>query len=241
MQVVILAGGLGSRLSEETHTIPKPMVRIGKKPIITHIIELYASYGYIEFVIAGGYKVEAIKKFFDENYNRGLDINVVDTGLNSQTAGRILRVSEFIRNDFMLTYGDGLTNLDLKALESFHYEKGRLATVTAVHPPARFGSLEVREDKVSAFHEKSSVMEGWINGGFMVFDQDVIGMIEDDNEVLEQTILPKLAKSDQLSAYQHSGWWHAMDTLRDKRHLNSLWESKNAPWLRSLNSPTDSI
>lgn len=235
MQVVILAGGLGSRLSEETHTIPKPMVHIGDKPIISHIINLYASYGYSSFIIAGGYKVEVIANYFEQKSFANLDIRVIDTGLDTQTAGRILRLSNFLKNDFMLTYGDGLANLDLNALEKFHFGQRRLATVTAVHPPPRFGTLEIHEDEVSAFYEKSPVMEGWINGGFMVLSKKVIDLIDQDSDVLERKILPRLAATHQLSAFRHPGWWYAMDTLRDKTHLNTLWESKTAPWLGPKN------
>lgn len=235
MQVIILAGGLGSRLSEETHTIPKPMVHIGDKPIISHIITLYASYGYSSFIIAGGYKVEVIANYFERRSFADLEIRVIDTGLDTQTAGRILRLSNYINGDFMLTYGDGLANLNINALEKFHFEQQRLATVTAVHPPPRFGTLEIHEDEVSAFYEKSPVMEGWINGGFMVFSKKIIDLIDQDSDVLERKILPKLATSHQLSAFRHPGWWYAMDTLRDKTYLNALWESDTAPWFNPKN------
>jgi len=231
MQVVILAGGFGSRLSEETHSLPKPMVRIGNLPMIWHIIKVYEKFGYSDFIVAGGYRVDMISKFINANQVSNLNVRVVDTGLNTQTAGRILRIAKYINGDFMLTYGDGLSNLDINVLKQFHYEKGKLATVTAVHPPPRFGTLELHGDDVRAFHEKNQVMEGWINGGFMVFHKKVIEMIVDDNEVLERTILPWLAESGQLSAFRHDGWWYAMDTLRDKNHLNSLWQANQAPWV----------
>ena len=231
MQVVILAGGFGSRLSEETHSLPKPMVRIGNLPMIWHIIKVYEKFGYSDFIVAGGYRVDMISKFINANQVSNLNVRVVDTGLNTQTAGRILRIAKYINGDFMLTYGDGLSNLDINVLKQFHYEKGKLATVTAVHPPPRFGTLELHGDDVRAFHEKNQVMEGWINGGFMVFHKKVIELIVEDNEVLERTILPRLAESGQLSAFRHDGWWYAMDTLRDKNHLNSLWQANQAPWV----------
>jgi len=232
MQVVILAGGLGSRLSEETHSIPKPMVRIGKKPIIAHIIDFYSSYNFSEVIVAAGYKFNVISQFFAGNFKNYPSVQVIDTGLETQTAGRLARLSKIIKGDFMLTYGDGLSDVNLDSLIRFHYDQKRLATITAVHPPARFGSLELNGNQVRAFHEKSPVLEGWINGGFMVFKRDVLALITEDSVVLENDLLPRLAITDQLSAFRHSGWWYAMDTLRDKRTLNSLWDVGTVPWLQ---------
>jgi glucose-1-phosphate cytidylyltransferase len=232
MQVVILAGGMGSRLSEETDVIPKPMVRIGSKPIVEHIINVYQRFGFSEFLIAAGYKYEILQEYFNScELTPGLSISVVDTGLTTETAGRLLVLSEMIKGTFMLTYGDGLCDLDLDALLKLHRQKSTLATLTAVHPPARFGSLKIDETRITKFNEKDPTDEGWINGGFMVLEKDVIKLISNNSEILERAVLPKLATMGQLTAYKHTGWWFAMDTLRDKRTLVELWNSGCAPWV----------
>jgi glucose-1-phosphate cytidylyltransferase len=253
MKVIILAGGLGTRLAEETSARPKPMVEIGGKPILWHIMNLYARHGFNDFLIACGYKGETIKEYF-HNYavhNSDLFLNlkdgtcqvanslvpdwqvgVVDTGLNTLTGGRLRRLQSFLGNrTFLVTYGDGLANVDLKALVQFHRVHGKLATVTAVSPVARFGSLALNGDRVAAFAEKPQTGEGWINGGFFVFEPKVLDYIAGDQTALEREPLERLADDGQLMAYRHSGFWHPMDTLRDKQMLESLWASGKAPWV----------
>jgi len=252
MKVVILAGGLGTRLQEETGVKPKPMVEIGGRPILWHIMKIYAAYGFNEFVIALGYKGEVIKNYF-LNYryrtssltielktgkvtvqDGGCEewtVHLLDTGLNTQTGGRVKRAAEFIGDEpFMLTYGDGVANVDIKRLLAFHREQGRLATVTAVRPPARFGGLSFDGDLVSKFVEKPQIGEGWINGGFFVLQPGIVDYIEGDSTIFEREPLERLAKERQLAAYRHLGFWQCMDTLRDVRLLNNLWESGDAPW-----------
>lgn len=253
MKVVLLAGGRGTRLAEETSTIPKPMVMIGEKPILWHIMKIYASYGFSDFLVACGYKGEIIKQYF-HNYlihhndyvidlksgsldfikTNGLDwrIGVIDTGLNTMTGGRLLRLKELIGNEtFMVTYGDGLGDVDIRKLADFHRAHGRLATVTAVRPPARFGGLVMNGgNEVCAFSEKPQAGEGWINGGFFVFEPAVLDFISGDETSLERKPLERLAAERQLIAYPHSGFWQPMDTLREKQLLDSLWESGKAPW-----------
>ena len=253
MKVIILAGGLGTRLAEETSARPKPMVEIGGKPILWHIMNLYARHGFNDFLIACGYKGETIKEYF-HNYavhNSDLFLNlkdgtcqvanslvpdwqvgVVDTGLNTLTGGRLRRLQSFLGNrTFLVTYGDGLANVDLKALVQFHRVHGKLATVTAVSPVARFGSLALNGDRVAAFAEKPQTGEGWINGGFFVFEPKVLDYIAGDQTALEREPLERLADDGQLMAYRHCGFWHPMDTLRDKQMLESLWASGKAPWV----------
>ena len=252
MKVVILAGGLGTRLVEETEVKPKPMVDVGEKPIIWHIMKHYAHYGFYEFIIALGYKGEVIKRFFLEQSNLqgsfSIDIktgkvvardeapenwivHLVDTGLESSTGGRIARVRDYIGNkSFMLTYGDGVSNVDLNVLLALHKRCGRIATLTAVRPPARFGGLIFNGDLIAQFTEKPQIGEGWINGGFMVMEPKILDYIPSDSTNLEAEVLEKLAAEGQLAAYRHEDFWQCMDTLRDKKLLEHLWQQGNAPW-----------
>ena len=252
MKVVLLAGGLGTRLAEETESRPKPMVEIGGKPILWHLMNLYSNAGYSEFIVACGYRQEIIKDYFRSLYATANDltvdfstgavdvtvrwrnnwkIHVVDTGLNTMTGGRIKRLQELIGNEtFLCTYGDGLASIDIAALVSFHRQQGRTATVTAVHPPARFGVLEIDRERVSSFSEKPQASEGWINGGFFVFEPALFDRISGDDVLLEQEPLMGLARDGEMSAYLHDGFWQPMDTLRDRRHLEDLWATGNPPW-----------
>jgi glucose-1-phosphate cytidylyltransferase len=252
MKVLILAGGLGTRLAEETSARPKPMVEIGGKPMLWHIMSLYASHGFNDFLVACGYRGEMIKEYFHNYvvYNSDLFINlkdgsskvlnssvpdwqigVIDTGLNTLTGGRLRRLQSFVENQtFMVTYGDGVADIDLSALVKFHRGHGKLATVTAVSPIARFGSLGLSGDRVTKFAEKPQTGEGWINGGFFVFEPKVLDYISGDDTSLEGEPLERLAADGQLMAYRHNGFWHPMDTLRDKQLLESLWASGKAPW-----------
>ncbi|MCL2646594.1 MAG: glucose-1-phosphate cytidylyltransferase [Phycisphaerales bacterium] len=252
MKTIILAGGAGSRLAEETIVRPKPMVEIGGIPILQHILSLYADHGHKDFIIACGYKGEFIKEYFCNFRFRNSDVyfdlatgkslltnskipdwrlNLVDTGLTTQTGGRIKRCSPWIQKEtFMMTYGDGVGNVDIAALLKFHRTHGRLATMTAVRPPARFGSLTFDGDRVTCFSEKPQVGEGWINGGYMVLEPQVLNYIDDDATIFEHAPLEQLAAEGQLAAYKHEGFWQPMDTLRDKQLLENLWQSGKAPW-----------
>jgi glucose-1-phosphate cytidylyltransferase len=251
MQVVIQAGGLGSRLAEETEIKPKPMVEIGGRPILWHIMSIYAHYGFQDFFVALGYKGEIIKRYFMDylNLNGSLSIHhaggqverhanrcedwhihLIETGADTQTGGRVKRLEPYLRQStFMLTYGDGVSDVDLPALLQFHRSHGRLATVTAVHPPARFGGLVFDGDLVDGFTEKPQIGEGWINGGFFVFEPQVFDYLDGDQASLEVDALPRLAAARQLVAYRHAGFWQCMDTLREKRLLESLWQDSK-PW-----------
>jgi glucose-1-phosphate cytidylyltransferase len=254
MKVVILAGGLGTRLSEETNSKPKPMVEVGGKPILWHIMKTYAAQGFKEFIIALGYKGEVIKDYFI-NYlyryssltvdlaNGQIDIHnrvggddwtvhLVDTGVDTQTGGRIKLVSEFIGDEtFMLTYGDGVADVDLKGLVEFHQNQGKIATVTAVRPPARFGSIVFDGNIVDRFKEKTQISEGWINGGFFVLEPKVQEYISDDLSIpWELAPMERLAQERQLAAYRHNEFWQCMDTLRDVHLLEKLWAEGSAPW-----------
>jgi glucose-1-phosphate cytidylyltransferase len=253
MKVVILAGGVGSRLSEETEIRPKPMVEIGHRPILWHIMRHYAHFGHQEFVICLGYKGEYIKKYFAEALAMGPDMTIdfkmntvqtletvkdewrvtlVDTGLTTQTAGRLQKVRHHLNDEtFLMTYGDGVADIDLDDLVRFHHQQGRLATVTAVHPPSRFGRLIVNGGDVSCFDEKPQMSEGWINGGFFVLEQGIFDYIPGDVDWARQP-LEGLAVAGQLSGYCHDGFWQCMDTLREKELLERLWQSGEAPWRR---------
>jgi glucose-1-phosphate cytidylyltransferase len=253
LKTVLLAGGLGTRLAEETVSIPKPMVEIGGRPILWHIMSIYAAQGFSDFVVAVGYKGEVVKDYFINFTARSSDITVrvatgevkvheasrpdwtvhlVDTGPTTQTGGRIRRVARWLDpgGTFMLTYGDGVADVDLRALLAFHRSHGRLATVTAVRPPGRFGSLEMEGDRVRAFAEKPQAGEGWINGGFFVLEPGALETIAGDETLWELEPLETLAARGDLMAYRHEGFWQPMDTLRDKRYLEELWHSGKAPW-----------
>ena len=252
MKVAILAGGLGTRLSEETNLKPKPMVEIGGQPILWHIMKIYASYGFNEFVVALGYKGEVIKDYF-LNYryhSRSLSvclssgdisihdgsgedwiIHLLDTGQHTQTGGRVKRVAQFIGNEtFMLTYGDGVADIDVNRLLDFHNQNGKLATVTAVRPPARFGGMSFNGNLVVRFEEKPQIGEGWINGGFFVLEPGVIDYVENDSIIWEKEPMERLSADGQLAAYRHDQFWQCMDTLRDVRLLENLWQEGQAPW-----------
>ena len=231
MQVVILAGGLGTRLSEETDLIPKPMVKIGNIPILLHIMNFYSSFGHKDFVVALGYKSEVIIEYFENNKNSELSITLVDTGLDTSTGGRIKLLEDQLDDEFMLTYGDGLSNVNIDDLLKHHKRFGKIATVTAVRPPARFGTIETSNGVVTKFAEKDPQDAGWINGGFFCLNKKVCNFISDSTTSFESEPLNQLVKIQELSAYEHHGWWQPMDTLRDKRTLESIWDKGDAPWL----------
>jgi len=252
MKVVILAGGLGTRLSEETSTRPKPMVEVGGRPMLWHIMHLYAAHGLNEFVLALGYKAEMVRSYFLAYHAVAGDLTVhltdgkvithgesredwtidlIDTGLETQTGGRLRKLRKWIGNDtFCLTYGDGVSNVDIGKLVAFHKAHGKLATVTAVRPPARFGGLELKGDDVRAFAEKNQTSEGWINGGFFVLEPKVLDYIGGDATLWEKEPLEHLATEGQLRAFRHEGFWQPMDTLRDLHNLESLWAGGSPPW-----------
>ena len=230
MKVVILCGGLGSRLAEETKLIPKPMIKIGKIPMVQHIIKFYQSYGFKDFILATGYKKEFLERFY-KNEKR---INCVDTGKETLTGGRLLRLKKYFKpnESFMLTYGDGVSNLNIKSLLKFHFNHKKIATITAVRPQLRFGELFIEGNKVKKFREKPQSDTGWVNGGFFVFNYKIFDYIKNDYTVLEKEPLEKLAKKKELMAYKHYGFWQCMDTLRDKLQLNKLIKLKKAPWIK---------
>ena len=230
MKAVILAGGYGTRISEESHLKPKPMIEIGEKPILWHILKTYSSYDINEFVICCGYKGEQIKEYFTNFNSETWDIELVDTGLDTMTGGRLKRIQSHIDDTFCVTYGDGLGNIDINNLISFHREKKSTATLTAVHPPERFGVLSLNDDYVTEFHEKHSGESSWINGGFFVFEPEIFDYLDDDKTVLEKFPLETLAKENKLTAFKHNGFWYPMDTLREKKYLENLWATEKAPW-----------
>ena len=254
MKLVILAGGLGTRLSEETAIKPKPMVEVGGRPILWHILKIYSSFGINEVIICGGYRADVIKDFFHGYFIRNADVTfdmrndsievhsaqrepwrvtVVDTGQDTMTGGRVRRVREHIGNErFHLTYGDGVADLDINALNAFHEREGALVTLTAVSPPGRFGALMLHEGshKIASFREKPRGDGAWVNGGFFVVEPDALDYIAGDGTSWEQEPLRDLARDGKLSAYRHEGFWQAMDTLRDKNYLEELWTSGKAPW-----------
>lgn len=232
MKVVILCGGKGTRLSEETKTRPKPLVEIGGKPILRHIIESYVKHGFSDFKLATGYLGEQVENFVSDNNLPG-EVTVVETGQDTLTGGRLLRLkSHLVKEEiFMLTYGDGVCNVDLKKLVNFHVRHGKIATVTAVRPPARFGVMKLNEDKVEYFNEKSQTDTGWINGGYFVFNSEIFNYLKDDTSILEQQPLQKLTSEGELMAFKHEGFWQCMDTLRDKNYLDELCQQGNTPWL----------
>ena len=251
MQSVILAGGLGTRLSEETSLMPKPMVEIGGKPILWHIMKILSKHGINDFIVCCGYKGYMIKEYFD-NYSRHVDdftlnlqtgkkttikkssenwnVTLIDTGDLTQTGGRLRRIKKHINDTFLMTYGDGVSNIDIAALQQFHFNHGLKATVTAVQPPGRFGALKINGAKVKSFMEKPAGDSGWINGGFFILEPETIDLVADDTSIWEDYPLRQLAKTSQLGAYKHSGFWRPMDTLRDKHILENLWNNNEAPW-----------
>lgn len=252
MKTVLLAGGLGTRLAEESEAKPKPMVEVGGRPILWHIMRIYAAHGFKEFVIALGYRGDVIKRYFLDYYylrnNFSVDlrtnqvsvqgpdcedwiVHLRDTGLHTQTGGRLRRLADLLRGEtFMMTYGDGVCSIDVRALVDFHRRHGKLATVTAVRPPARFGGLVFDGDLVAEFSEKPQIGEGWINGGFFVLEPEVLDYIESDDMLFERAPLERLAAEGQLVAHRHEGFWQCMDTLRDVRLLNSLCDGGLPPW-----------
>ena len=226
MKVILLAGGFGTRLSEYTKTVPKPMINIAGKPMLLHIMKLYAKYGFKDFYIALGYKGEIIKKFFNKKFF-DWNINFVETGKNTMTGGRLKRLKKYIgKETFMMTYGDGLSNINLKKLLKFHKKNKKLVTLTAVRPPARFGAIKLKGRYVNYFKEKSRLDEGWINGGFFVMEPEFLKLIKNDNTYLEREPLEKVTKKRQLAAFRHEGFWQCMDTKRDKDKLNKILNSK---------------
>jgi len=252
MKVVILAGGLGTRLSEETELRPKPMVDIGERPILWHIMKSYATQGFKEFFVALGYKGEVIKRYFLDYHGMSKSVTIdvatgrasfhesevddwkvhlMDTGLKTSTGGRVKRLQPWLEDGtFMLTYGDGVSDVDMNQLLAFHRKQGKIATLTAVRPPARFGALNFDGDMVTEFMEKPQIGEGWINGGFMCLEPRIFSYMKDDDDSLEADVLTRLARDRELVAYRHDRFWQSMDTLRDVRLLESLWQSGRAPW-----------
>ena len=230
MKAVILAGGYGTRISEESNMIPKPLIEIGGKPILWHIMKIYSTYKIDDFVICLGYKGEKIKEYFEQFDSKLWNIQLIDTGLDTMTGGRLKRIQDKIDNTFCMTYGDGVSNINLDNLVTFHKEKRSLATLTAIHPPERFGVLNLSGDYVTEFHEKHTGESSWINGGFFVFEPEIFDYLQNDSTVLEKSPLETLAKEQKLSAFKHNGFWHPMDTQRDKKHLEDLWTSEKAPW-----------
>jgi glucose-1-phosphate cytidylyltransferase len=226
MKVIILAGGFGTRLSEYTKTIPKPMINICGKPMLLHIMKQYAKYGYKDFYIALGYKGEVIKRYFNKKFF-DWNINLIETGKNTMTGGRLKRLKKFIGTEtFMMTYGDGLSDVNLKKLFKFHKKNKKLVTLTAVRPPARFGALKLSGQQVRYFKEKSKLDEGWINGGFFIMESNFLNYIKNDQTFLEREPLEKLAKSKQLMAFKHEGFWQCMDTKRDKDNLTEILKKR---------------
>jgi glucose-1-phosphate cytidylyltransferase len=253
MKAVILAGGLGTRISEESDTKPKPMIEIGGKPILWHILKTYSNYGINDFIICCGYKGYVIKEFFSNYFlhtsnvtfdlknnsvlhheinSEPWQITLVDTGELSMTGGRVLRIKNYLDGDktFCLTYGDGLSDINISELIKFHSSHGKIATLSATTPPGRFGALDIVNSKVERFIEKPAGSEGRINGGFFVLNSEIFDFIDGDETILEKEPLEKLVKQSQLMAYEHNGFWQPMDTLRDKNYLNDLWASGNPPW-----------
>jgi len=231
MKVVILAGGYGTRISEESHLKPKPMIEIGGMPILWHIMKIYSEYNIKDFIICCGYKGDIIKEYFDKTDHSSWNVEFVDTGLDTMTGGRIKRIQNKIDDTFCLTYGDGLSDVNINNLISFHNETKSLGTLTAIHPPEKFGVLTISDYHVTKFSEKYTGESSWINGGFFVFEPELFDYLQDgDSTILEKKPLENLAADKKLSAFKHTGFWHPMDTLRDKNHLENLWNTKTAPW-----------
>jgi len=233
MKVVILAGGFGTRLSEYTNEIPKPMVPIGGKPILEHIMEIYSNFGHNDFYVAAGYKQEVIRDYF-KNKKKNWNITIEDTGAGTLTGGRLKKLEKYLKdNTFSLTYGDGVSDLNFDKLLNFHKSNKKLATITAVRPPARFGALEINNNVVIKFEEKIQSDENWINGGFFIFEPKIFDYLKDDKTILEKEPLEKLSEKKELVAYKHYGFWQCMDHKSDKDNLDKLIESKKAPWLKN--------
>jgi glucose-1-phosphate cytidylyltransferase len=253
MKLVILAGGIGTRISEESQLKPKPMIHIGGKPILWHIMKIYSSYGINEFIICCGYKGEQIKRYFADYYLNNSDIEfdlqnnnyktikktketwkvtTIDTGQKSMTGGRLSRIKKYLKPNetFFMTYGDGVGSVDIKKLLSFHKKNKKLVTMTIVKPPGRFGMVKLKKDLITSFVEKPSGDGSWINGGFFVMEKKALDLVNNDRDIWERKPLETLAKKSQLSAFRHNGFWKAMDTLRDKIILDDLWNKKKAPW-----------
>ena len=253
MKVVILAGGLGTRIMEESHLRPKPMIEIGGKPILWHIMKGYSQYGYHDFIICSGYKQNVIKEWFANYFIHTSDITfdytegnklilhnqfsepwrvtIIDTGIYTATGGRVKRVRDYIGEEtFFLTYGDGVADINIAEALQFHKNHGRLATLTAIQPDGRFGMMDIRENQIFSFREKSRLDSNWVNGGFMVLEPEVIDYIEDDTVMFEKEPMERLCKEGELMCYKHTGFWQCMDTLRDKEKLENLWAAGNAPW-----------
>ena len=232
MDLVIFAGGLGTRISEETDYIPKPMVKIGRKPILWHIIKYYSVFGFSKFIICGGYKIKIIKNYFKnlKKKNNSFDVKIINTGKNSNTGERLKRVKKYVGKTFCLTYGDGLSNVNIAKLIEFHKKNKSIVTLTAIKPTPHFGRIIFKGNKVDKFLEKNLKKENWVNGGFFVCDKKVFKCLNKKNTIFETDVLGFLATKKKLAAFKHKDFWYCMDTLRDKRHLNSLWLSKKAPW-----------
>ena len=231
MKVVILAGGKGTRISEYTKSIPKPMVQIGSKPILEHIINYYMKFGFKDFIIASGYKHSIIKDYFKKKKILA-SIDVINTGRESLTGTRLVKLTNKLKETFMLTYGDGLSNVNLKKLLRFHKKNKKKITVTAVHPPARFGELNISKNLVSEFEEKPQLQKGWINGGFFVVEPEFLKLIGKKNVMLERSPMIKAVKTKNLAAYKHKDFWFCMDTLRDKKVLDTMIKNKKSPWIK---------
>ena len=229
MKAVILAGGLGSRISEETKLKPKPMVEIGGKPIIWHIMKIYSFYGINDFIICCGYKGEKIKKYFAEN-NENWNVSCIDTGLETMTGGRLKRIQNLVDDTFCFTYGDTVNDLNIEELIKFHKKESRLATVTSCIPPQKYGVLEIKENKVISFKEKPPMEEVWVNGGFFVLEPQVFDYLQNDSTIWEKEPMEGLVKNNQLRAYKHHGFYQHMDTIKEKNLLNKLWQEEKAKW-----------
>jgi len=229
MKAVILAGGLGSRISEESKLKPKPMVEIGGKPIIWHIMKIYSFYGINDFIICCGYKGDKIKEYFTEN-DENWNVSCVDTGLETMTGGRLKRVENLIEDTFCLTYGDTVNDVNIEQLVEFHKKENRLATVTSCIPPEKYGVLEIKENKVISFKEKPPMEDVWVNGGFFVLEPQIFEYIQNDSTIWEKEPMEGLVKNNQLSAYKHSGFYQHMDTVKEKNFLNKLWQEEKAKW-----------
>ena len=252
MKAIILAGGLGTRLQEETGLKPKPMVEIGGQPMLWHIMKIYDSFGVDQFAVAMGYKANVIRNYFTNYYYHHCDMSInlgsgeitptngnaedwkvflADTGINTQTGGRLKQMQPWVGEEtFCFTYGDGVADIDIRKLIDFHKQQGKIATITGVRPPSRFGGLEIEDNLVTRFIEKPQIGEGWINGGFMVLEPEVFDYIDGDDAIFERGPLEKLVSERQLAVYRHEGFWQCMDTIREMQLLESLWESGNAPW-----------